>query len=71
MTDLAIAGIVFKLRETAQRALDVGVVMPTEAQSWLREVKRADELRQFFAAVTMFCISGFKSWRRPESSRHI
>jgi len=59
-TDLGIADTVFKLGEMIKRALEAGVVSDSEADSWSCELKQADERGEFYAALTMFCISGVK-----------
>ena len=57
MIDLTLAERVFKLRETAEQALGGGAATAIGAQSWLHELKDADELREFLAAVKMFGIA--------------
>jgi hypothetical protein len=70
-TDLTLAERVFRLRETAEQTLGGGAVTATGAQSWLHELKDADELREFFVAVKMFGIGASNaSLSAPLLQRH-
>jgi len=60
ITDLTLADGVFKLREMAEQAQNAGAVTTSEAETWLQALKHADESGEFFAALTMFCLSGAK-----------
>ena len=60
ITDLTLADGVFKLREMAEQAQNAGAVTTSEAETWLQALKHADESGEFFAAPTMFCLSGAK-----------
>jgi hypothetical protein len=71
MIDLTLAEGVFKLRETAEQTLRSGAITATGAQSWLHELKDADELREFFVAVKMFGIGASNaSLSAPLLQRH-
>jgi ubiquinone/menaquinone biosynthesis C-methylase UbiE len=60
ITELKLADGVFKLREMAEQAQTAAAVTKNEAEAWVQELKRADESGEFFAALTMFCVSGTK-----------
>jgi len=60
ITDLTLADRIFKLRETTEQATAFGVLTTIEAHRWLGELQQSDELGRFFAALTVFCVCGFK-----------
>lgn len=60
-TSYAEADRMFMLRDTAKRAQAAGVASETETTSWLEGLEQADQAGCFFAALTLFFVSGRKS----------
>jgi ubiquinone/menaquinone biosynthesis C-methylase UbiE len=60
ITDLKLADEIFKLREMAEQAQAAGAVTANEGKAWIEELRRANKSEKFFAALTMFCVSGTK-----------
>lgn len=60
LTDYALANEIWRLRETAERAQEAGVISAAQAASWLGELERASQAGRFFGAITVFVVSGRK-----------
>jgi hypothetical protein len=50
----------FGLAAAASSATAAGLVTEQEAETWLAELQRASESRQFFCALTAFWAAGVK-----------
>ncbi len=60
ITELDLADHVFDLRQTADKAQQVGLLSPEETQDCLNELQQLDQSQAFFCSFTGFIVSGKK-----------
>lgn len=60
MTEFATADHVYNIGQTVDRAVAMGLLTPSAAESWLADVKKLDRLGLFLCTLTAFTVTGRK-----------